>query len=500
MKPRLGSLILITMLSAGISRAEDPTPIPELKLWEKNMVVYGDKFKDQRALGIFPETHIYYYDGEWVYFQIADYTKDPKWLVHSQNCRETYRNHVLELNGKLPGHRVHPHGLYEDFIRNKDMKSREALLLLAKNSHFAPNNNGGGGAPSYLCCRENGYILMTLVLAEAIGEPQPKLAHSVKAGCAALDQHSTSKDIAWIQPFFSGIQAEGLILYADRHNAADKVLPSLVRYADWLWDHCWIAKEQGFCYRRENPNDPKSILKGGCPGLNLLIAPMYAWLYKKTGEPRFRDRGDLLFAGGVKNAWLDGGKQFSQNYRWSFSYVKWRREGPERGASKSTGSEFTPGLSKKKPAVKEPEIASASDTIATPEPKAPVVKSAPAAPAVIDTAKHRATVEADLKINAKVRTGDKVTIQSLKEDTALASINEKGVGILVQGNEMPMRWKDLTDEDIVRLAALYCHDAEPMYSAGVLATATRQTKVREKFLDQLSELDPQRAIDLDKMR
>ena len=28
--------------------------------------------------------------------------------------------------------------------------------------------------------------------------------------------------------------------------------------------------------------------------------------------------------GGVEGAWLDQGKQFSQNYRWSFDFVKWR--------------------------------------------------------------------------------------------------------------------------------------------------------------------------------
>ncbi len=41
----------------------------------------------------------------------------------------------------------------------------------------------------------------------------------------------------------------------------------------------------------------------------------------------YRDRGDAIFAGGVEQAWLDGGKQFNQNYRWSFDCVTWRTEG-----------------------------------------------------------------------------------------------------------------------------------------------------------------------------
>jgi hypothetical protein len=60
------------------------------------------------------------------------------------------------------------------------------------------------------------------------------------------------------------------------------------------------------------------------PDLNLLIAPLYAWLWKQTGNPSYRDRGDQLWQGGVEGAYLDGGKQFNQNYWWSFDYVAWR--------------------------------------------------------------------------------------------------------------------------------------------------------------------------------
>jgi hypothetical protein len=74
--------------------------------------------------------------------------------------------------------------------------------------------------------------------------------------------------------------------------------------------------------------DPAQVFpaKPGAPDLNLLIAPAYAWLYSRTGDTTYRDRGDQIFAGGVKGAWLDGSKVFNQNYMWSFDYVKWRSE------------------------------------------------------------------------------------------------------------------------------------------------------------------------------
>ena len=72
------------------------------------------------------------------------------------------------------------------------------------------------------------------------------------------------------------------------------------------------------------------------PDLNLLIAPAYAWLYRQTGDPAYRDRGDQIFAGGVKLAWL-GAKQFNQNYRWSFDYVRWRSGSPASSPKRIQG-------------------------------------------------------------------------------------------------------------------------------------------------------------------
>ncbi len=63
------------------------------------------------------------------------------------------------------------------------------------------------------------------------------------------------------------------------------------------------------------------------PDLNLIIAPAYAWMYYVTGETKYRDWGDQIFAGGVTNAqgWLYLGKQFDQSYWWSPAYVTWRK-------------------------------------------------------------------------------------------------------------------------------------------------------------------------------
>ncbi|MCF6296276.1 MAG: T9SS type A sorting domain-containing protein, partial [Flavobacteriaceae bacterium] len=64
------------------------------------------------------------------------------------------------------------------------------------------------------------------------------------------------------------------------------------------------------------------------PVLNLLICPLYAWVFKQTGDLDYINIGDKLWESGIaltNVGWNT--KVFNQNYRWSFDYVKWRNEG-----------------------------------------------------------------------------------------------------------------------------------------------------------------------------
>ena len=60
--------------------------------------------------------------------------------------------------------------------------------------------------------------------------------------------------------------------------------------------------------------------------LNNLVAPAFAWYYNVTGnaEPVYLTAGDEMFSHALDTAISYNGKIFSQNYRWSFDYVRWR--------------------------------------------------------------------------------------------------------------------------------------------------------------------------------
>jgi chitodextrinase len=124
-----------------------------------------------------------------------------------------------------------------------------------------------------------------------------------------------------MQPFMVGLACEALIQYYEQ-SRDPRVPPAIKAALDALWDWAWVAEDKSFFY--ESTGDTTQ----GAPDLNMLIAPAFGWLYTMTGDPTYQQRGDLIFEGGVLGSWLGGGKQFSQNYRWSPDYVKWRGQGP----------------------------------------------------------------------------------------------------------------------------------------------------------------------------
>lgn len=299
---------------------DEPVPLPGLKTWEENMIKYGLKHSQAEEINILTakqgEAHVWYYDGQRVFYQIADYTGDFRWHAVAAEKMISYRNYVFEIDRRVPGWRVFPHGFYMDFKRTGDEKSKEAALLLTEKSAYASE----GGGPGEALSRETAYCINAYLVAEALGEPRhPKLEVAVDYALGHIDQwfvQNSSKNWA---PFMFGLTCEALISYYEQVEKDPHILSAIQMGLDACWKRAWIEEKQAFFYRADNP-------AGAAATLNLLVAPAFAWVYLQTGDTTWRDRGDKVFAGGVRDSYLEGGKQFSQNYRWSFDYVKWRTE------------------------------------------------------------------------------------------------------------------------------------------------------------------------------
>lgn len=304
--------------------AQPAPPMPKLNSWKSILLTLARKWcdpghaNDLMRFGYEPQ--IWYYDGGRTYYEIADYTKDPRWLACANNIVTQYRDDVIAKNGWVMGNRVFTDGLVVRYQRYKDERAREAIRLLATGSPWA-------GTAGILAGRENGdegmretaLIVSALVSAAQVGFPRP--AYLTKAVDFALGHisHVTERDPwGWHQAFYSALLSEALIKYWEATQ--DPRIPlELKRLLDWLWDNAYDARKvHGFMdHVMAVPPLYNSVVDG-------MIAPAYAWMWQRTGDPVYAHRADELFNHALDTGVDWSGKVFNQTFRWLFDYIRWR--------------------------------------------------------------------------------------------------------------------------------------------------------------------------------
>src|SRR3989338_3664501 len=346
------SLAVICRLSPS-ALAQAIVPIPELALWEQNMTTYGQQWCDYLSNSGYTfneKLDSTYYDGIRVYHQIADYTGNVSWNSCATLARNIYRDgYVLPNNGQVPGYWNFTHGLTMDFLKTGEDQSKNAAILLSQNAAYAGDGTSLAWTQGTNRSREVAYAIMSYINAEKVGAAaRARLPQLVDPALGHIDQWFISKtsrcpSVAdcppgaagqyYIQPFMVGLTANALIMYHEK-TGDSRALPNIQIAMDSLGANAWVLADESFWYEHwvADPSIPFPA-KGGAPDLNLLIAPAFGWLYKQTGSILYRDKGDQIFAGGVKFAWLGRGKQFNQNYAYSFDYVRSRSGAPASSAT-----------------------------------------------------------------------------------------------------------------------------------------------------------------------
>ena len=356
--------MLVALLAMACSKQAPTTPeslsaaaavaIPEKDAYERNMRQFATAVCQKELMNtgasLDEKLAATYYDGQRVMLQIADYLGDASFKTCANAARSTYRDAYVmrpEVMGGVPGYWIFPTGLFLDFKATGDQKSKDAVVAMSRRGAFCAVS-GADSSPRTALSREIAYCGLTYILSEQMGEPKSprrdELFNYMFGHLRAWIDVSPLSRVAnpfdesprcagkyYVQPFMVGLTLHSLI---QLHSyTGDPRVPAAVKEAvDWLWEKHWVAADQSFVY--ENCVDapggayPK---QPGAPDLNLLIAPAFAWVFKQTGEDKYRERGDAIFAGGVQRAWLDGAKQFNQNYMWSPDYIRWRGGAPSAG-------------------------------------------------------------------------------------------------------------------------------------------------------------------------
>ncbi|WP_447979418.1 LEPR-XLL domain-containing protein [Candidatus Nitrospira bockiana] len=299
-----------------------------LDLWETQMLEFGRKQADylkslsdagNNSMGLSQV----YYDGERVFYQIAKYTGDRSWEATAQLAEKFYRDgYVLPNNGKIAGFMNFTRGLRMDYERTGDTVSRDAVLKIAQNASFAAETPLEWTVDINRS-REVAYAIMSYLNAEALGAaPRTRKGALIDQAIGHIDQWFVSNTASYMNPFMVGLTMQALI-QAYEAAPSTRIYDAIKIGVDSLWSRAWIPTAKAFYYVSTDPAK-------AAPDLNLLIAPAYGWMYLKTGNVKYRDRGDAIFAGGVNGAWLSNGKQFDQNYMASFDYVTWRAQAEAR--------------------------------------------------------------------------------------------------------------------------------------------------------------------------
>lgn len=306
-----------------------PAPsLPEKLAWEQQMLEFGTKHCEllKNGTSFDPKLLTTYYDAQWVFFQMADYTGDSFWSGCAEAAEKVYRDqYVLANDGGVPGYWNFSHGVLHDFLRTGDDTSFNAVEKLSRNAAYAADTTPLDSTRHVDYSREVAYTMMSYINAEFAGFPRRNRLDALRdQAMGHLEQWFLSRTAPYIRPFMVALTSQALITY-DEYIGDPRILPAIEMAMNDLWESTWLADAECFQY---TDRDHSTGGTEPAPDLNLLIAPVYGWLYYRTGKEVYRERGDRIFAGGVNQAYLVNGKQFNQNYRWSFKYLKWREGKP----------------------------------------------------------------------------------------------------------------------------------------------------------------------------
>lgn len=341
-----------------------PAPVPNTTAWwdMMNLAAAGWLNTDIQSRAISEDANLaqQYYDGEECAWRLRAHfgstTNIDALRLRMWQIYDYYVNTTASPDGAVSGFRMFTWGFLQDFLQSSAQSAASVTNInniLANgayvNSGNCQNANGevDGGS------REAAYsleVFINAVLAgAALSAPQIARRQVHFEWCLGhLDQWFTAESEKYISNFMVGITARALILYW-AHVATDaRILAKLLIAAEDMWNDSWRATSgawgQGgsFMYRKLYldplpPGTASDLDYETAPDLNLLISPLYAWLWLQTGEAVWRQRHDLIFAGAMpvydgqfyqSGAYLGydtnpSGKQINQQLTWGPQGIIW---------------------------------------------------------------------------------------------------------------------------------------------------------------------------------
>lgn len=345
----------------GLVEASGPTPppIPGLSTWLSKATTNGlthgtytcanqDAERGTQAWNDMA-TKVAWYDSARCFYQLHYYTGDTVWLGYGDCANHWYRDKFIGFVN--PPYTPQPHyafpgGLIMHWLRTAEDQDRQAVFQLA---HHVAYTVDGSGLPNRTQSREIAHAINLMLDEEHMG-----FAHRARMDLLiplALDsleyffggQYTTdalANPSKFMQPFMMALVCETLGRLYDfyltdpaKASFRSQVLSQVRRCADRMWDGTglpygalWVPSGRAFRYL-DHPvsgfgnNNP-------APDLNNLIAHVYAWLWQRTGETVYQQRGDEIFHGCADLGTYTLQKQWNQAIIYALNYIAWRQMAP----------------------------------------------------------------------------------------------------------------------------------------------------------------------------
>ncbi|WP_445505202.1 hypothetical protein [Microvirga sp. G4-2] len=269
-----------------------------------------------------------YYDRAEIFYNWYNRTGDSSYLTKANALAVNYRDNYLKANDYAPSaHWSQIAGVALHYLATGDTASRTAVGKVADNFAVEYYLDGLGNVQAEMDNRMQARVLESFLYAKKINAPSSNgnnwdsLLHSslnkiLSSQGADGGYHFAAGGVV---PFMVGLLNDTLIDYYTTYEADPRILTAVKKSLDYIWKTCWDEASQSFMYV-ESANSFGEV-REPAPDLNNLISSGFGWLYKMTGDQTYKARGDKVFAGGVNGAWLEGSKQFNEQYTNSLKYL-----------------------------------------------------------------------------------------------------------------------------------------------------------------------------------
>lgn len=299
-----------------------------------------------------------YYDGLAGALKVNSYvgSSNAWYEKYVQQQFEAYTEYyVLPNQGRVQGYRNFTEGELKEVLSGLQYseKALEAIKLQLVNGSYVAT----GDLSSVNLSRECAYAIMTHLNAQKTGivltDIQVKRLHQlVNWSTTHIEQWLKPTSVPYYRPFMGALTAKALIQYHQKYFLLG-VKDLIKKLAQYTWDKCWKesagtwGEGQAFLYT-DRVTGSDELDGKTTPDLNLLIAPMYAWVTPDSvmatkifngGYPQYTKTGIH-----IKGAYLGSfqnplGKHINQQMFWIDKFFEWLKP-----AAVQTEKEFLTSL------------------------------------------------------------------------------------------------------------------------------------------------------------